>query len=223
MVAGMSSTAVTPSAARVCRAPDAETIRPRHFCASATCCGMPSRTQGFVCLDVWWTQLPVSRTALPMLRRRHWLPDDPPTTPEPRAPLRFGNSTQRDQRPSTTSIPARTRSSFLAGSRPVRSVRSARSRVTTWDTLATDGLDKPVARSSRDTFPGAFDQRRLLVSGTHTTVLMRLRLSASPWTTITGRRNPGSEPCGSGTSAHHTSPWLTLTSYCAAARDATLQ
>jgi hypothetical protein len=49
-------------------------------------------------------------------------------------------------------------------------------------------------------------QRKLLVSGTQTTVVIRLRLNASPCTTRTGRWNPGSEPDGSGKSAHQTSP-----------------
>jgi hypothetical protein len=40
-----------------------------------------------------------------------------------------------------------------------------------------------------------------------TTVRIRLRFSASPWTTITGRRNPGPEPVGSGKSAQYTCPW----------------
>ena len=38
-----------------------------------------------------------------------------------------------------------------------------------------------------------------------------LRLKASPWTTTTGRRKPGSDPAGSARSAHHTSPWAITT------------
>lgn len=83
---------------------------------------------------------------------------------------------RRDQRPGTTSAPARTRASFLPGSRPARSVRSVRSRATICDTLATEGFDSPVARTSSDTFPGAFDHLRLLVNGIHTIVPIRLRL-----------------------------------------------
>ena len=41
--------------------------------------------------------------------------------------------------------------------------------------------------------------------GTNTTVAIRLRFSASPCTTTTGRRNPGSER-SAGRSAHQTSP-----------------
>ena len=55
--------------------------------------------------------------------------------------------------------------------------------------------------------PGASAQRRLLVRGTQTTVANRLRFRASPWTTITGRRNPGPDPVGSGSSTQQTSPW----------------
>jgi hypothetical protein len=37
---------------------------------------------------------------------------------------------------------------------------------------------RPVARAERSTLPGASAQRRLLVKGTHTTLLIRLRFSA---------------------------------------------
>jgi hypothetical protein len=46
----------------------------------------------------------------------------------------------------------------------------------------------------------------LLVSGTQTTVEMRLRFNASPCTTTTGLRNPGPDRAGAGRSAHQTSP-----------------
>src|SRR5262249_20026821 len=71
------------------------------------------------------------------------------------------------------------------------------------------------------TFPGAPAHFRLLVRATQTTVAIRLRFSASPWTTTTGRRNPGAEPLPSGTSAHQTSPWAIVTSRCASGRDGT--
>ena len=57
--------------------------------------------------------------------------------------------------------------------------------------------------------PGASAHRRLLVKGTQTTLLIRLRFSASPWTTRTGLRKPGSEPVGSGRFAQYTWPWAT--------------
>ena len=71
--------------------------------------------------------------------------------------------------------------------------------------LATESLGNPVTFEVSSTFPGASAQRRLLVTGTQTTVAIRLRLNASPCTT-TGRRNPGPEPDGSGKSTHQTSP-----------------
>ena len=78
-----------------------------------------------------------------------------------------------------------------------------------WEALATDSLGRPVARAGRSTLPGASAQPRLLVNGTQTTVLSRLRFSGSPWTTRTGRRKPGPEPVGSGRFAQYTWPWAT--------------
>lgn len=72
--------------------------------------------------------------------------------------------------------------------------------------IGTESFESPVIFDSRSTFPGASAQRSVLVSGTHTTVSIRLRLNASPCTTMTGRRKPGSEPEGSGRSAHQISP-----------------
>ncbi len=43
------------------------------------------------------------------------------------------------------------------------------------DTVATDCFGKPVAFAERSVFPGASAQMVLLVSGTHTTVAIRLR------------------------------------------------
>jgi hypothetical protein len=45
----------------------------------------------------------------------------------------------------------------------------------------------------------------------HTTLRIRLRFSASPWTTSTGLRKPGPEPVGSGRFAQYTWPWATTT------------
>ena len=110
-------------------------------------------------------------------------------------------------RPRTMSRPASSNLIFAGEIRPTRSSRSARSRATTCDTFATESFGKPVIPMANSTFPGASSHRRLLVSGTQTTVASRLRFKASPWTTTTGRRNPGPEPVGSGNSAQHTSPW----------------
>lgn len=109
--------------------------------------------------------------------------------------------------PSTTSIPARTRSVFARGSLPARSPSSDLSSATTCDTFATESFGRPVRRVSRRTFPGAPAHFKLLVSGTHRTVVILLRLNESPCTTTTGRRNPGPEPVGSRRSAHQISPW----------------
>ena len=110
-------------------------------------------------------------------------------------------------RPRVTSTAARTRSSFARDSFPTRSVRRLRSRVTSWVAFATESLGSPEACAVSSTQPGASAHPRLLVNGTQTTVLRRLRLRASLWTTTTGRRNPGADPVGAGRSAHHTSPW----------------
>src|SRR5271157_3270978 len=94
--------------------------------------------------------------------------------------------------PRTVSIPASTNSRREGGSLPTRSVRRSLSTLTIRETLATKGLGRPVRRAGRSTFPGARAHLRLLVSGTHTTVAMRLRFNASPCTT-TGLLNPGAE------------------------------
>lgn len=109
-------------------------------------------------------------------------------------------------RPRTRSIPEKTSSSMVCGRCPVRSVSSSRSTVMSCETFATESLGNPVSRARRIRFPGAEARRRLLVRGTTTTVAIRLRLKALPWTTRTGRRNPGAEPVGSGRSAQTTSP-----------------
>ena len=113
---------------------------------------------------------------------------------------------RRTLRPRTISIPLSTSSRCLPESRPTRSVRSVRSRAMICETLATESFGRPVSRARKSTLPGASAHRSVLVSGTHTTVAMRLRLRGSPWTTTTGRRKPGPDPVGSGKSAQHTSP-----------------
>ena len=120
--------------------------------------------------------------------------------------VRLGDPRLRCHLPSTTSIPARTRSVFARGSLPARSVSSDLSSATTWDTFATESFGRPVRRVSRKTFPGAPAHFKLLVSGTHKTVAILLRLNGSPCTTTTGRQNPGPEPVGSRRSAHQISP-----------------
>lgn len=112
----------------------------------------------------------------------------------------------QDYLPKTIPIPERSKSSFGCGSLPTRAVRRFLSRLTIWDTLATESFGSPVRRAERGTFPGAKLHLRLLVKGTHTTVAMRLRFNASDWTTTTGLRNPGPEPVGAGKSAHQISP-----------------
>jgi hypothetical protein len=110
-------------------------------------------------------------------------------------------------RPSTTSTPDRTNWTLVADSLPTCSVRRVLSNVTICDTFATESFERPVVRAASNALPGASTQRRLLESGTQTTVAIRLRFRASPWMTTTGRRKPGPEPAGGGRSAHQTSPW----------------
>jgi len=109
---------------------------------------------------------------------------------------------------------------------PTSSVSNSRSRVMIWEAFATESLGRPVARAGRSQRRGRpvclpsrtgdhigsplqffCETKPLLVKGMQTTVLMRLRLSASPWTTNTGLRKPGPEPVGSGRSAQYTWPW----------------
>jgi len=104
-------------------------------------------------------------------------------------------------------MPVRINSNWRLASLPTSSVIRSRSRATICDALATESLGKPVAFAVSCTLPGASTQTRLLVNGRQTTVRIRLRFSASPWTTITGLRNPGPEPVGSGKSAQYTWPW----------------
>lgn len=103
-------------------------------------------------------------------------------------------------------MPESTRVSLARGNVPVRSVSKLLSRLTICETLATESLGSPVTRGDSITLPGAFAHLTLLVSGTHTTVAIRLRLKGSPCTTTTGLRSPGPDPIGSGNSAHQTSP-----------------
>ena len=103
-------------------------------------------------------------------------------------------------------MPFSTSRSFRAESRPTRSVRKRLSSVTIRDTFTTHSLSRPTLRRESDTFPGAYSSVVLDATVAAMTVHMRLRLNASACITTTGRRNPGSDPEGSGISAHHTSP-----------------
>ena len=76
-------------------------------------------------------------------------------------------------------MPDKTNPSFGCGNFPTRDVRSNLSRVTIWETLATESLGSPVRRAMRRTLPGAKAHLRLLVNGTQTIVPMRLRFIAS--------------------------------------------
>jgi hypothetical protein len=104
-------------------------------------------------------------------------------------------------------MPERINSSWHFDNLPTSSVSRSRSSVTIWEVFATESLGSPVVRAGRLTLPGASAQARLLVKGTQTTVLTRLRFSESPWTTTTGLRKPGPEPVGSGRLAQYTCPW----------------
>lgn len=77
-------------------------------------------------------------------------------------------------------MPWRISATCLAGSRPTRSARKARSIAMIWEALATESLGKPVALAGSRVFPGASAQTRLLVQGTQTTVAIRLRFRAFP-------------------------------------------
>ena len=120
---------------------------------------------------------------------------------------RLGGPHLHGHLPRTTLMPDNTSSVFERESLPTRSVSNDLSSAITCETFATESFGRPVRRDWRTTFPGASAHFRLLVSGTHRTVAILLRLKESPCTTITGRRNPGPEPVGSGRSAHQISPW----------------
>jgi hypothetical protein len=123
-------------------------------------------------------------------------------------------------------MPERINSNWRLDSFPTSSASSSRSRVMIWEALATESLGRPVARAGRSQRRGRpvclpsrtgdhigsplqffCETKPLLVKGTQRTVLMRLRLRASPWTTRTGLRKPGPEPVGSGRFAQYRWPW----------------
>ena len=94
---------------------------------------------------------------------------------------------------STRRRPSSTERTTRFGRRATRVDRCRRSRVRTWDTLATESRGSRRSRHWSRTFPGASANRRSDVIATTMTVAMRLRSKASPWTTRTGRRNPRSD------------------------------
>ena len=97
------------------------------------------------------------------------------------------------------------------GSALTLSVRNDLSTVRICETLITESLGSPEALCSNMTFPGASSSRRLDVTAATTIVLIRLWLNGSLWSTTTGLLNPGPEPDGGGSDAHHTSPRRTTT------------
>src|SRR5262249_46329542 len=115
--------------------------------------------------------------------------------------------------PKTASRPARTSLSFARDSLLTRSLRSALSTEIICDVFAIDSLGRFVISDDRSTLPGTLTQFVFVVSGTHTTVPILLRLNASHCTTITGRRKPGPEPTGGGRSAHQISPCETTNQF----------
>lgn len=121
---------------------------------------------------------------------------------------------ERPHLPRIVSIPASTELRWDSGSLPTRSVSSSLSMLMISETFATEGFGRPVTCADGRIFPGAIAHFRLLVSGTQTTVAMRLRFTASLCTTTTGLLNPGPEPAGVGRSAHHISP-CEITTRCA--------
>ncbi len=112
----------------------------------------------------------------------------------------------RCYRPRIVSIPLRTTSTCRRVSLPIHSESSLRSRAVIKETLATESFGRPVTLAFNKMLPGAFAHFRLLVRGTQVMVAIRLRFSASHWTTTTGRLKPGPDPVGSPRSAHQTSP-----------------
>ena len=120
---------------------------------------------------------------------------------------RLGGSRLHCHLSSTILMPAKTRLIFARDNLPTHSVSIDLSRATVSETFATESFGRPVSRAAISTFPGASAHFRLLVSGTHRTVTILLRLKGSPCTTITGLRNPVPEPNGSWISAHQISPW----------------
>lgn len=97
--------------------------------------------------------------------------------------------------------------------RPTRPVRNDLSMVITWETLATEGFDRPVPRDASRTLPGASANRRLEVMKIAITVLMRLALNELAETMRYGLQYPGPEPSGLGIDAHQISPLRITTSH----------
>lgn len=121
----------------------------------------------------------------------------------PRAGLSPGRLAYRDK---ANRRPSSTDASNAGGTFPTRCVRNVLSMVMIWDTLTTDGFDKPVPLTASRTFPGASASRRFDVMTAPITVLIRLSLKLLAEMIRYGLRYPGPEPDGSGKEAHQTSP-----------------
>src|SRR5687768_5364736 len=112
----------------------------------------------------------------------------------------------RLQRSRTSRRPRSIATIVEAESLPWRSLSRERSTVNNCDTLVTESREWPDAAFRTNTFPGSSASRRFDVMAATTIVRMLLRLNPSDWRMTTGRRNPGSDPTGSGTEAHQISP-----------------
>ncbi len=113
-------------------------------------------------------------------------------------------------RENTSRKPSSISASCGCATLPIRSVRKDLSTVSTCETLTTEGLLRRVPRVGIRTLPGASARRKFEVTTAATTVLMRLALKLSDEMMSSGRRNPGPDPAGSGSDAHHSSPRRTF-------------
>ncbi len=86
------------------------------------------------------------------------------------------------------------------------SVRNALSSVMIWLTLITESLLSLDSFFGNKLLPGASISRRLDVMTAARTVFILLSLKLFEDTMTTGLRNPGPEPLGSASEAHHISP-----------------
>ena len=102
--------------------------------------------------------------------------------------------------------PESTRCITLAPTELTNSVKNRLSIVMICDTFTTESLGKSDCCEDSWTLPGASANLRLVVKATTMTVLIILRLKLLVWTTSTGRRYPGADPCGSFSVAHQISP-----------------
>ena len=80
------------------------------------------------------------------------------------------------------------------------------SKLTIWETLATESFGSPVKRGEKPHIAWSLVPLEVARKCTQTTVAIRLQFSASPCTTTTGLRNSGPDSVGSRRSAHQMSP-----------------